>query len=112
MEIVDYDFSEFTYSACKSSTNNLDLSSTQCPERSLMSFLFLAFYMMISNIILLNMLIALFSNTYDEIKANSQIIWAGMRYETIIGGKSKRLLRVFHTSGPLLHLRSDVGKKI
>ena len=57
-----------------------------CPERSMASLVVLGVYMMISNIILLNMLIALFSNTYDEIKGNSKIIWAGIRYETMIGG--------------------------
>ena len=59
---------------------------TVCPERSMASLVVLGVYMMISNIILLNMLIALFSNTYDEIKGNSKIIWAGIRYETMIGG--------------------------
>jgi len=59
----------------------------QNPKKSFMTLALLAVYMMISNVILLNMLVALFSNTYDEIKAQSKIIWAGMRYETIIGGK-------------------------
>lgn len=88
LEIADYDFSEFSYGACHSSTNNELHRRTQCPERSFMTMIILAFYMMVSNIVLLNMLIALFSNTYDEIKAKSKIIWAGMRYETIIGGKN------------------------
>ena len=33
MEIQNYDFSEYSYSMCKSSTNNPDHLKTQCPER-------------------------------------------------------------------------------
>ncbi|XP_070581223.1 transient receptor potential cation channel subfamily M member 5-like [Ptychodera flava] len=42
-----------------------------------------AIYMLISNILLINLLIAMFSNTFQKVQDNSETIWRFYRYELI-----------------------------
>ena len=55
----------------------------RCPSKAVISDIFHASYMVIANILLLNLLIALFSSTYAAIDENSVRIWKYSRYQTV-----------------------------
>eukprot|EP00794_Sanderia_malayensis_P009475 gene9475-10465_t len=44
----------------------------------------MALYMLVANILLLNLLIAIFNNTYAEVQRNSERIWKFQRYDVIV----------------------------
>ncbi|KAK3749590.1 hypothetical protein QZH41_019731, partial [Actinostola sp. cb2023] len=44
----------------------------------------MAFYLLVANILLLNLLIAIFNNTFAEVQANSNQIWKFQRYNLIM----------------------------
>jgi len=46
--------------------------------------LLMAFYLLIANILLLNLLIAIFNNTFAKVQANSNEIWKFQRYHLIL----------------------------
>eukprot|EP00057_Strongylocentrotus_purpuratus_P010202 XP_011664676.1 PREDICTED: transient receptor potential cation channel subfamily M member 2 isoform X5 [Strongylocentrotus purpuratus] len=54
-----------------------------CPEHSWIGIILLAGYMMISNVLLLNLLIAMFSYTFSAIQDNTDTIWKFQRYDLI-----------------------------
>ncbi|XP_030829332.1 transient receptor potential cation channel subfamily M member-like 2 isoform X2 [Strongylocentrotus purpuratus] len=54
-----------------------------CPEHSWIGIVLLAGYMMISNVLLLNLLIAMFSYTFSAIQDNTDTIWKFQRYYLI-----------------------------
>ena len=58
-----------------------------CPERSALSSFILALYLLVANILLLNMLIAIFTHTYNMTLENSKEIWIKRRYELILGNQ-------------------------
>lgn len=62
------------------------LNRIRCPERNEFSTMLLAMYMMITNLVMLNMLIAMFNDTYRIVKNNARMIWATERYKFIIEG--------------------------
>ena len=53
-------------------------------EKTWLSTILLAFYLLVANILLLNMLIAIFTNTYSLI-SSSREIWIKRRLELILG---------------------------
>jgi len=55
-----------------------------CPEHHILSTILLLVYLIFVNILLFNMLIALFTNTYQRIQNKSRIIWANDRFEMVM----------------------------
>ena len=55
----------------------------RCPSKTVISDIFHGTYMIIANILLLNLLIALFSSTYAAIDENSIRIRKFSRYQTV-----------------------------
>ncbi|XP_071824925.1 transient receptor potential cation channel subfamily M member-like 2 isoform X3 [Apostichopus japonicus] len=69
---------------CSDNTTLIDLGlATQCPEHSWMGILLLCIYMMLSNVLLLNLLIAMFSYTFSNVQDNTDEFWKFQRYEVI-----------------------------
>ncbi|XP_041459667.1 transient receptor potential cation channel subfamily M member-like 2 isoform X2 [Lytechinus variegatus] len=54
-----------------------------CPQHSWIGIILLAGYMMISNVLLLNLLIAMFSYTFSAIQDNTDTFWKFQRYDLI-----------------------------
>ncbi|KAJ8036464.1 Transient receptor potential cation channel subfamily M member 3 [Holothuria leucospilota] len=54
-----------------------------CPEYSWMGTLLLCGYLMLSNVLLLNLLIAMFSYTFSNVQENTDEVWKFQRYEVI-----------------------------
>lgn len=61
--------------------NNTD--PQRCPNKHKMVEVLQALYMLIANVLLLNLLIALFSNTFEQIQANAEKYWKFQRYSLI-----------------------------
>ena len=55
----------------------------RCPRQHFTVDIMNWVYMLMVNILLINLLIALFSNTFEKIQANSQKIWKFYRYTYI-----------------------------
>lgn len=55
----------------------------RCPNPNKMVEVLQAFYILISNVLLLNLLVALFSNTFEEIQEHSEKYWKFQRYSLI-----------------------------
>ncbi|XP_072174396.1 transient receptor potential cation channel subfamily M member-like 2 [Diadema setosum] len=69
---------------CSTNGTNIDgVEVNPCPEYSWMGIFLLAIYMMISNVLLLNLLIAMFSYTFSAIQDNTDIFWKFQRYDLI-----------------------------
>ena len=62
----------------------LEAIRDQLKEKTWLSTILLAFYLLVANILLLNMLIAIFTNTYSLI-SSSREIWIKRRLELILG---------------------------
>uniref|UniRef100_A0A7M5X419 Ion transport domain-containing protein n=1 Tax=Clytia hemisphaerica TaxID=252671 RepID=A0A7M5X419_9CNID len=45
--------------------------------------IYMAIYMLMTNILLLNLLIAIFNNTYEKVQENSDRLWKFKRYDVI-----------------------------
>lgn len=58
---------------------------SKCPEQGgvIFSYLLLMVYMMISNVLLLNLLIAMFSSTFQDVQENTDIVWKYQRYRLV-----------------------------
>merc|ERR1712048_412104 len=56
----------------------------RCPERYFMNSFFLGVYMLAANIMLVNLLVALFATTYEKVQENSENIWKLNRYDLVI----------------------------
>ncbi len=50
---------------------------------SITSF-FMGIYMMFANVLLVNLLVALFATTYETVRENSENIWKLNRYDLVI----------------------------
>ena len=61
-------------------------SIPRCPDKSIRSSILVAGYMIVSNLILVNTLIAIFSNTYQRIIDSSVTEWSWHRYDMILEG--------------------------
>ncbi|CAH1793997.1 unnamed protein product, partial [Owenia fusiformis] len=60
-----------------------DPEAERCPEESSLAIILFAIYMMVSNVLLLNLLIALFSHTFEKVQENSEKVWRFYRYNLI-----------------------------
>ncbi|CAH8857179.1 unnamed protein product [Trichobilharzia szidati] len=67
--MLDYAFAE--KEGCSSGSVNTE----ECPTFNFLSPLFLAVYLMIAAILLMNLLIAIFSNVFEKIEENSIELW-------------------------------------
>lgn len=65
--------------ACKNGT------LSDCANRSsvITSYFILMIYMIIANVLLLNILIAMFSNTFEDIQKDANLIWKNQRYDLL-----------------------------
>lgn len=56
-----------------------------CPEKSGIAFSFIALmvYMVIANVLLINLLIAMFSSTFQDVQENTDQIWKFQRYRLV-----------------------------
>ncbi|CAG2255387.1 unnamed protein product [Mytilus edulis] len=55
----------------------------RCPEVNQINTVVLAVYMVLSHIILVNILIAMFSNTFTKVQDNNELVWKFHRYSLI-----------------------------
>ncbi|RDD40557.1 Transient receptor potential cation channel trpm [Trichoplax sp. H2] len=63
-----------------------------CPKNSWLVLLLLAGYMLITNILLINLLIAVFSNVFEDVQSRSRGIWKFHRYFLIMEFNNKPVL--------------------
>ncbi|CAC5378043.1 unnamed protein product [Mytilus coruscus] len=55
----------------------------RCAETNQFNSLLLAVYLILTNILLVNLLIAMFSRTFDQVQDNSEMIWKFHRYALV-----------------------------
>ncbi|XP_063443884.1 transient receptor potential cation channel subfamily M member 3-like isoform X2 [Mytilus trossulus] len=55
----------------------------RCPESNALVPLVLAIYMVFTNILLINLVIAMFSDTFQKVHANSVLVWKFYRYSLV-----------------------------
>ncbi|XP_063417285.1 transient receptor potential cation channel subfamily M member 1-like [Mytilus trossulus] len=55
----------------------------RCPEVNQINTLLLAIYMVVTHIILVNILIAMFSNTFTKVQDNNELVWKFHRYSLV-----------------------------
>ncbi|XP_062599241.1 transient receptor potential cation channel subfamily M member 4-like, partial [Saccostrea cucullata] len=60
-----------------------DPSQERCPREDWTVVLIAAFYMLFSNLLLVNLVIAMFSYTFGRVKSNSEKLWMFERYVVI-----------------------------
>jgi hypothetical protein len=60
---------------------------TKCPEKSgvVYGYIFLMIYVVVGNVLLINLLIAMFSSTFAKVQENSDVIWKSNRYKLVYG---------------------------
>ncbi|CAD5115014.1 DgyrCDS4036 [Dimorphilus gyrociliatus] len=58
-------------------------SDNPCPKKSVLAVVLFAIYMVITNVLLLNLLIAMFANTFERVQENSEKVWKYYRYNLI-----------------------------
>ncbi|KAL5964106.1 Transient receptor potential cation channel subfamily M member 1 [Taenia solium] len=63
-----------------------------CPMYNFMSPLFLAIYMLIVAVLLINLLIAIFSNVFEAVEAQSMQVWKTTMYYLLVEYKAKPVL--------------------
>ncbi|XP_048780497.1 transient receptor potential cation channel subfamily M member 2-like isoform X2 [Ostrea edulis] len=68
-------------------TNNItiymDSPDRRCPEGTMVATLLMAIYVLFANVLLLNILIAMFSNTFQKVQDNTDRLWNYMRCSLI-----------------------------
>ncbi|KAJ8036475.1 Transient receptor potential cation channel subfamily M member 3 [Holothuria leucospilota] len=74
---------EIQVEGCTDDPTLNDANGLECPEYSWMGILLLCGYMMLSNVLLLNLLIAMFSYTFSNVQDNTDELWKFQRYEVI-----------------------------
>ncbi|XP_061190897.1 transient receptor potential cation channel subfamily M member-like 2 [Saccostrea echinata] len=67
-----------------------DLSRERCPREDWTVVLIAAFYMLFSNLLLVNLVIAMFSYTFGRVKSNSEKLWMYERYVVINDFKNRK----------------------
>ncbi|XP_072177786.1 transient receptor potential cation channel subfamily M member-like 2 [Diadema setosum] len=60
-----------------------------CPTKNMVVLFLLAIYLLIGNVLLLNLLIAIFSQVFEEVQENSMVIWRYEYYFLVIEFKDK-----------------------
>nr|XP_022332495.1 transient receptor potential cation channel subfamily M member 2-like [Crassostrea virginica] len=66
-----------------------DPSIERCPEEDWTVLAVSAFYMLFSNLLLVNLVIAMFSSTYERVTANAENLWRFERYSVIVNYKCR-----------------------
>ncbi|EDV23797.1 uncharacterized protein TRIADDRAFT_57357 [Trichoplax adhaerens] len=74
---------------CFLSNRTIGIDGKPCPRNIWLALLMLAIYMIITNVLLLNLLIAVFNNIFTEVDQNSKELWKYHRYEMILKYKRK-----------------------
>lgn len=64
---------------------NCDSAVSKCPTKSgvIYSYIFLMIYVVLGNVLLINLLIAVFSSTYQQVQENADQIWKFNRYKLV-----------------------------
>ncbi|XP_072026975.1 transient receptor potential cation channel subfamily M member-like 2 [Amphiura filiformis] len=60
---------------CTNNVTAIGLGATMCPHHSLIGLLLLAVFMLLSNVLLLNLLIAIFSDTFAKVQEETDVSW-------------------------------------
>lgn len=60
---------------CSSNQSEIIAGASPCPENSSLGVAFLALYMMLSNVLLLNLLIATFGDTFARVQEETDSVW-------------------------------------
>ncbi|XP_064621625.1 transient receptor potential cation channel subfamily M member-like 2 [Lineus longissimus] len=60
-----------------------DPNTVQCPETNWMVPIFLIIYILLTNVLLLNLLIAMFSYTFQMVQENAELVWRFNRFALI-----------------------------
>ncbi|XP_072037605.1 transient receptor potential cation channel subfamily M member 5-like [Amphiura filiformis] len=61
--------------SCSTNQTEIELGADRCPEHGHIALISLGLYMMISNVLLLNLLIATFSNTFETVQEETDLHW-------------------------------------
>ncbi|CAG2187886.1 TRPM4 [Mytilus edulis] len=68
-------------------TENIELYSNgtmdRCPERNQINTFVLAVYMVVTHIVLVNLLIAMFTHTFTKVQDNNELVWKFHRFSLI-----------------------------
>ncbi|XP_070535403.1 transient receptor potential cation channel subfamily M member 2-like isoform X2 [Ptychodera flava] len=70
--------------SCTDNQTLVDLGIQKCSEYRWFALVLMALYMMLSNVLLLNLLIAMFSYTFAAVQDNTDIFWKYQRYGLIV----------------------------
>uniref|UniRef100_A0AAY5EZI1 Transient receptor potential cation channel, subfamily M, member 4a n=1 Tax=Electrophorus electricus TaxID=8005 RepID=A0AAY5EZI1_ELEEL len=81
----------------KTCTNNVSLiqqGAEPCPqsEANWLVLILLSIYLLVTNVLLLNLLIAMFSYTFNKVQENSDVYWKFQRYNLIVEYHSRPCL--------------------
>ncbi|XP_038079151.1 transient receptor potential cation channel subfamily M member 2-like isoform X2 [Patiria miniata] len=68
---------------CSDNITLIAAGAPRCPQDSTIGVILLAIYMMLSNVLLLNLLIAMFSYTFSAVQENTDVFWRFQRYDLI-----------------------------
>lgn len=68
-----------------------NFTEVRCPDKHKLVWFLMAIFQVFGNALLLNLLVAMFSNTFDEIQQNAALMWRYQRYS---------LLENYHTQPP------------
>ncbi|XP_033624226.1 transient receptor potential cation channel subfamily M member-like 2 isoform X2 [Asterias rubens] len=68
---------------CSNDLTLIEAGAPRCAEYSTIGVILLAVYMMLSNVLLLNLLIAMFSYTFSAVQENTDVYWRFQRYDLI-----------------------------
>ncbi|XP_061181480.1 transient receptor potential cation channel subfamily M member 2-like [Saccostrea echinata] len=75
------------YEGAEECTKNVTIYAVspknRCPEERMVATLLMAFYVLFANVLLLNILIAMFSNTFQKVQENTDRLWNYMRCSLI-----------------------------
>ncbi|XP_072021681.1 transient receptor potential cation channel subfamily M member 5-like [Amphiura filiformis] len=66
--------------ACSKNETAIRLGATPCPQNAAWATVFLALYMIFTNVLLLNLLIAMFSHTFDKVEEENDVHWKFLKY--------------------------------
>ncbi|XP_071492270.1 transient receptor potential cation channel subfamily M member 2-like [Diadema antillarum] len=69
---------------CSNNATLIMAGVRRCPEFPRVGVALLAVYMMISNVLLLNILIAMFSNTFTQVQEHSSLYWKVQQYHLVM----------------------------
>ncbi|XP_077993111.1 transient receptor potential cation channel subfamily M member-like 2 [Glandiceps talaboti] len=69
---------------CTTNATLIAQGGQRCPDAHWLVLVLLVLYMMLSNVLLLNLLIAMFSYTFEAVQENTDIFWKFQRYGLIV----------------------------